>query len=124
MTPETQNIAIALACGWKWYRWGKGGGLHLLTPHHDWTGGSMVPSERVGDEEFRSDSWPDYLSDLNAMHEAEKVLTIHNYAAYEIALCEAVDYSGKDPDIWHNVLCATAAQRAEAFLRAKGLWQL
>jgi len=64
---------------------------------------------------------PDYLNDLNAMHEAEKVLRkpmkpsdtdtiigdrMHDYAEH---LGYAID--------------ATAAQRAEAFLKTLNLWK-
>jgi hypothetical protein len=58
---------------------------------------------------------PDYLNDLNAMHEAEKMLNsesgyhgIGGYGLYLVAL-------------EHNV-SATAAQRAEAFLKTLNLW--
>jgi len=59
---------------------------------------------------------PDYLTDLNAMHEAEKVLNekqdhIMNDTLWD--MCEGRKY------LWH----ATAAQRAEAFLRTIGKWE-
>ena len=60
---------------------------------------------------------PDYFSDLNAMHEAEKVLDI---------VAERGDYwdylsfitGGEDEMIY-----ATASQRAEAFLRTLDKWE-
>ncbi len=55
---------------------------------------------------------PDYLGDLNAMHEAEKALTGEQSWQYVQLL------SGYSNEGW----CATAAQRAEAFLRTLGLW--
>ena len=48
----------------------------------------------------------DPLQDLNAMHEAEKILRIPQYA-------ERLDYC----------VDATAAQRAEAFLKTLNLWK-
>jgi hypothetical protein len=65
---------------------------------------------------------PDYLNDLNAMHEAEKVLTEKqrmNYSdyTYDIA-CESQKQTGK----W-TWISLTAAQRAEAFLRTLNLWE-
>lgn len=69
-------------------------------------------------------SIPDYLSDLNAMHEAEKSLTIGAQAQYLNQL-EEVTGGGKFGTWWECLWCchhATAAQRAEAFLRALGLW--
>jgi hypothetical protein len=80
---------------------------------------------------FQTDAWPivepslvpfvehlpDYLNDLNAMHEAENQLdtstdqnTTGSYAAY--AECLA----------WDGGYSATAAQRAEAFLRTINKW--
>lgn len=59
---------------------------------------------------------PDYLSDLNAMHEAEKILNTNQAADY----CELLR-----PIIcgcW-RLVHATAAQRAEAFLKTLGLWE-
>ena len=58
---------------------------------------------------------PDYLNDLNAMHEAEKALVEHP-GLYWFALAKVVGGSLKD------VACATASQRAEAFLRTLNLW--
>ena len=60
---------------------------------------------------------PDYLNNLNAMHEAEKVLDI---------VAERGDYwdylsfitGGEDEMIY-----ATASQRAEAFLRTLDKWE-
>ncbi len=54
----------------------------------------------------------DPLNDLNAMHEAEKVLSPDQ--GYEYATHLAVMGTG-----WS----ATAAQRAEAFLKCLGLWK-
>jgi hypothetical protein len=71
---------------------------------------------------------PDYPNDLNAMHEAEKTLTHQEQAVYTQKLMDAVSRSARANDgtivklieswFWH----ATATQRAEAFLRTKGLW--
>lgn len=92
VNPEQQRIAIAEACGWK------------PAPRGRWK-----LNERV--ERFR----PDYLNDLNAMHEAEKTLNresgyheIGGYGLYLVAL-------------EHNA-SATAAQRAKAFLKTLNLW--
>jgi hypothetical protein len=62
----------------------------------------------------------DYCRDLNAMHEAEKVLG-KKLSEYGNQLCEMTIVSKDDfPEcyIWH----ATARQRAEAFLRTLGKW--
>lgn len=68
---------------------------------------------------------PDYLNDLNAMHDAENNLEGMNKAEFAVQLCRV---AGKD---WPNGIGggsfthihATAAQRAEAFLRAIGKWE-
>ena len=63
---------------------------------------------------------PDYCNDLNAMHEAEKVLG-KKLSEYGNQLCEMTIVSKDDfPEcyIWHS----TARQRAEAFLLTLGKW--
>ena len=71
---------------------------------------------------FHTDDLPDYFKDLNAMHEAEKVLTenvtymqrhaFNNYAYRLIEMCKHQC----------NAVSATAAQRAEAFGKTLDLW--
>jgi hypothetical protein len=99
MKPEEQRIAIAKACGWT-----------KFTP------------DTIQYTARRSDGkWgliPDYLSDLNAMHEAEKVLTDLNLYRKFLYLVVLEDPSNASNEpAW-----ATAAQRAEAFLRTLNLW--
>ena len=64
-----------------------------------------------------------YLNDLNAMREAEKMLTEHQWDEYERVLrlvCDGCSYfEGAGKELLH----ATAAQRAEAFLRTIGKWE-
>lgn len=57
---------------------------------------------------------PDYLNDLNAMHEAEKTLSETERREYVGGLMGAPDC---------DFIFATAALRAEEFLKAKGLWK-
>jgi hypothetical protein len=99
MTPEAQKIAISEACGKRY---------HKPTP-----------------EEIASGSYyqyePDYLNDLNAIHEAEKVLTLDLLRRMTI---ELHDVMVRHPELdWIPVHHATAAQRAEAFLKTLGLWK-
>jgi hypothetical protein len=104
MTPEAQRITIAEACGW-------------TREGHLWRG----PTHRKDwPASCRADDLPDYLDDLNAMHEAEGVL---------IEMSDGMPL----PDKWSEYCSwlvgrclpfrATAAQRAEAFLRTLNLWQ-
>ena len=61
--------------------------------------------------------FPDYCNDLNAMHEAEKVLL----SGYWLRYCECLTYLlGKS--VYASVH-AKARDRAEAFLRTLGKWE-
>jgi Cys-tRNA synthase (O-phospho-L-seryl-tRNA:Cys-tRNA synthase) len=62
----------------------------------------------------------DYCSDLNVMHEAEKVILpkFSHFYANKLALITGVDCSDETA-----FFCATARQRAEAFLRTLGKWK-
>ncbi len=110
MNTEQQRIAIAEACGWKWERL--------------WTG--ELHGKPVGEQgPFRE--VPDYLNDLNAMHEAEGVLDITKVEEYCSTLVRIVrhslgidDYESIYPTKF--AVYATAAQRAEAFLKTIGKW--
>ena len=61
------------------------------------------------------DKRPDYLNDLNAMHEAEKLLKVYRIHKYcdNVDMIMAEDFVSGMCDI--NIM-ATAAQRAEAFV--------
>lgn len=72
---------------------------------------------------------PDYINDLNAMHEVEKGGV--NWADYIENLKRVVgecDHPKAEPafneklSVW-NMIHATATQRAEAFLRTIGKWK-
>ena len=96
MKQEAQRIAIAKACGW---------------------GGERFDHIK---QRFTQEP-PDYTEDLNAMHEAEKILIRPNLYAkggwgmYLSHLSIVTDEQ--------HPIDATAAQRAEAFLRAVGKWE-
>ena len=105
MNPEQQRVAIAEACGW------------LKVHGHSVAG------------------IPDYLNDLNAMHDAEETLDASQCAEYarqlmkhhptycvtvldnRFAPTEEIAYET------YQLLHATASQRAEAFLRTIGKWE-
>ena len=57
------------------------------------------------------------LSDLNAMHEVEKLLTPRQWVSYG----KHVQMLCEETITWR--IHATAAQRAEAFLRTLNLWK-
>lgn len=62
---------------------------------------------------------PNYCDDLNAIHEAEKVLTDEQCVFVRDYLRERLENYPASRYIWH----ATARQRAEAFLRTLGKWE-
>ena len=124
---EKQRIAIAEACGWKDVK---------LTDHETvdidsrsityWSGFTGLPPE------FRHHlnrvRVPDYLNDLNAMHEAEQILWGMNWSnryAFNDNLANTLKGRTVNRNEWdaETLLDATAAQRAEAFLRTIGKWE-
>jgi hypothetical protein len=110
MTPEAQRIAIAEACGYK--------DVHEVIVRNVKFHGDDRKGGITSDK-----GWiPDYLNDLNAMHEAEKVIPDgHVYWEFVEQLRQIVD--SKHNDYVAHVASATAAQRAEAFLKTLGLWK-
>jgi hypothetical protein len=131
MTPKEQRIAIAEACGWT-----------FLSIQDNLTKGNSDPySAPVG---FRPDpaKWypgegayaghgsdgpvielPNYPNDLNAMHEAFRSIPDEMRQVFWWRLSEIVGHDVYDcaNKPW-KVFDATAAQRAEAFLRTLNLW--
>ena len=119
MTPEAQRLAIAKVCGW----------TRLEMPAHDADGeyGSdrftmirwLAPNEKRSDNPY----WwkyecPNYLFDLNAMHEAEKTL-LDNGGAWQQYVKELKLQSAKTGLPTFHL---EAAHRAEAFCRTLNLW--
>ena len=96
MTPDKQRIAIAETCG--------------IVSEDKWGSLYKTPRGILRD-------CPDYLNDLNAMHEAEKVLDYNQMNRYQNIELSRFVYTGTT---W--ICSATAAQRAEAFLRTIGKW--
>jgi hypothetical protein len=124
MNPIQQRIAIAEACGWvpeyaHIPTWNaaindlKGGYLPVLTLLF-----------RRKEKCFKIENLPDYLNDLNAMHEAEKMMTEDQWLSYTInVLMAAKDGTFVIDRNMKTIAHATAAQRAEAFLRTIGKWE-
>lgn len=106
MSPDSQRIAIAEACGWKHIAFKRG-----------WI--------KAGDGETQC-VIPDYLNNLNAMHEAEATMNLTDKYQYGKAICKIMNIDtdgGLDVVDIYYVCHATAAQRAEAFLRTIGKWE-
>jgi len=66
---------------------------------------------------------PTYCNDLNAMHEAEKSLSVPTHSDYICQLYYKTMGLGKGICDWQKLATATAAQRAEAFLKTLNLWK-
>ena len=102
MTPEAQQKGIAEACGWT-----------NVAPR-------IVKNVKHQGDDITVGIWsdngwiPDYLNDLNAMHEAVNSLTTSQMTTMSQHLHRRLGM------LWGF---ATAAQFAEAFLRTIGKWQ-
>ena len=104
MTPEQQRIAIAKACGW------------MQSRSSMWDGWWY---QKKGKRTYQP-LVPDYCNDLNAMHEAEKTLN-QNLAAEYARMLTSAAWQSEQPTF--APMTATAAQRAEAFLRTINKWE-
>jgi hypothetical protein len=102
MKPEEQRIAIAEACGW--------------AQDGPWGNHWIDPSGRAHEIWGPGLACPDYLNNLNAMHEAENAVIWPRRLWYQYCL----KLPGRSFD---ESIGATAAQRAEAFLRTLNLWK-
>jgi hypothetical protein len=108
MNKEKQRIAIAEACGWTKCRLaikGAGGPERKKSPYG-------VPPRRGYNV-----SLPNYTQDLNSMQEVEKAMNNNDwwrFVEYLTNICGGGIALG---------ISATAAQRAEAFLRTIGKWE-
>ena len=111
MNNKKQRIAIAQACGW------------TKIGYHEQEITGRKPTNGF------YEIIPDYLNDLNAMHEAEEVLLGDQRITFLDELLDVLGLKlgsgGWDMDfisVW-QMTRATAAQRAEAFLRTIGKWE-
>ena len=113
LTPEEQRIKIAELCGWH-------------TKVCTWWGNTVMwfpPYSKGSNWEMFAGGYrlPDYLGDLNAMHEAEKQLTGKQYKLWNEMLEEIVSENHRRLGYrieWElfRQRSATASQRAEAFV--------
>lgn len=112
MTDQELNAAIAEHCGWRFHN------PDMAHLKHD----AIMCWIRPGGSDWQLERVPNYAGDLNAMHEAEKVLYRGivqqqywqaGYGRFTTILSETCD----------EPLSATARQRAEAFVRTIGKWK-
>jgi hypothetical protein len=110
MTNEQINIAIAEVLGWK-----RPDDPDVMKFKQGWSMPEKWWMCPKGVLRFKHDI-PNYCNDLNAMNEAEKVLTPKQIEVF----CEQLN--PKTHGVWWGIH-ATARQRAEAFLRTLGKWE-
>jgi len=128
MTPKQQRIAIAEECGWKWIQTNSVAFSGLIGTDSSHSGNIRYQGTNDPSNDHLptyGKAIPDYLTDLNAMHEAEKVLTEGQIYSYTGNLCKLMPHTKIFPSVhvsWTETVRATAAQRAEAFLRTIGKW--
>lgn len=117
MKPSAQRVAIAEACGW----WVEEYKSDFSTPKTRWVSPSGE-RQSIGS----SDGIPDYLDDLNACHEMEKVLSKDDWDEKFYYWLGFVVSGGQTTGLWEwrkMSVHATAPQRCEAFLRTIEKWQ-
>ena len=118
MSPEKQREAIARACGWEFIPEWSGRDNVPRPVWKDPTGIARYPSNP---RRALASELPDYLSDLNAMQEAEGTFSPEQLYEYVGKLWDMAWRLDQPIDEFST--CATSAQRAEAFLRTLGLWE-
>ena len=127
MNKELQQIKIAEACGYVW----DNGRIGVCGWWTDPSGFQIS----WGQNKLKAMSqllMIDYLNDLNAMHEAESSLTEEQFYIYgsyldtitlpkkSMPMCYV---DSPEAGMYRELICATAAQRAEAFLKTLDLWE-
>lgn len=111
MSPEQQRIKLAEWGGWEWGSIPADGGCFgWVSPE----GG--FPQDGI-------ESLPNYLNDLNAVHELEKRLTEKQELFYLVRLTEAMKEQATVGWKIERTYHATAAQRCVAMLRTLGLYE-
>jgi len=120
MTPEEQRIAIAKACGWCNILINTDDEWHFLSTRElqEMNGVGCAGRNCILFPDGHFHPLPDYINDLNAMHEAENTLNSEAHSRFrEHVWAVTHSHDGRE------YLSATAAQRAEAFLRTIGEWK-
>ena len=97
------NGRIALFCGWAFDNYAT----------HPW-----ISPNGTG---FRYP--PEYVENLNRMHEAEKHLSESQLSAYVGELANVIINGENKTTLGNQMWHATASQRAEAFLKTIGKWE-
>lgn len=108
LTQDEKRVKIAEACGWK----------KDYPCVDDYENEGLAWRKPDGSGPWGDSYLPDYFHDLNAMHEAERVLTDEQHFHFRMILLEITD-----SDTWgKRIVSSTATQRAEAFGKTLKLW--
>lgn len=105
MTQEEKNIKICEALGWKKvYQ------------------GPELDNRYIFEGLYKTiKDMPNHFADLNAMHEAEKVLKVEQHFTFQVELARVINTITYPLNF--ALLHATATQRAEAFGLTLNLWK-
>lgn len=117
LTPERKRVLIAEALGFRFEierKKRKNAFTMIFLPNGD-RGSIKAGNDALALELALKDCVPDYTGSLDAMHEAEKVLSEEQWKQY----CVHIFHSTLNDGIWAEVR-ATAMQRADAFLLVTG----
>lgn len=126
MSPEAQRIAIAEAIGWRFHAHRE---IDLSL-----AGDRRLKEQAIcrwcapGRAEWQLETLPDFLNDLNAMHEAEKVLNREQQMEYITLINRMRNDVARQSQDWYQLepfwqVHSTAGERAEAFLKCLEAWK-
>ena len=117
MTQEEQRTAIAEACGW----------TATVDDDQFWRAtradGSMTSDLWCSMSSVWNVGIPDYLNDLNAMHDAVMTLNADQMISMDYHLDVVVGNGKQGLNCEYFLWSASASQRAKAFLRTIGKWK-
>lgn len=146
MTDQNMNIAIAEACGWKWYRTHRTTGKPHRSLYHPELSREYIATLQPADmtepkcsNEFimREGMIPNYCNDLNAMHDVWASFDFEQKMEFAFELRQVVRNKwDRDHEAFKSMFVdeppqvqlaetanASAHQRAEAFLKVVGKWK-
>lgn len=124
MNPTKQRQVIAEACGKKWLRDDCPEDQHEPYPVNVIAGTKIYRCRKCDCYQCDGSKWerpqfdcetPDYLNDLNAMHEAEATLSVIDHEKFAQRLWGGMPV--------RESISATAARRAEIFIKTIGKWK-
>ena len=113
LSDEEKRIKVAELCGWSDIN-PKARGASA-----NWT---TINGRNPAKSHFNYEAVPDYLNDLNAMHEAERAVPTGKMRTYAIELhhSSGLHDISLGAHMWRFMQSATAAQRAEAMAVTMG----